>query len=102
MASFLVDKGANEGQTIPLTNDKVVIGRDPDCHIVIPVNAVSRKHAVVVRDARDFAIEDLKSRNHTYLNDRMIEPGIKVKLKDGDKVRICDFEATFVDPTAAS
>jgi serine phosphatase RsbU (regulator of sigma subunit)/pSer/pThr/pTyr-binding forkhead associated (FHA) protein len=102
MASFHVVEGANEGQTIPLTTDEIIFGRDPDCQIIIPVGAVSRKHARVTRNGVGFEIEDLRSRNGTFVNDRMIEPGAKVKLKHGDRIRICDFKATFLDPTAAA
>jgi serine phosphatase RsbU (regulator of sigma subunit)/pSer/pThr/pTyr-binding forkhead associated (FHA) protein len=100
MASFQVLKGANEGQTIPLTKDKVILGRNPDCQIVIPINAVSREHALVAREGLGYFIEDLESRNHTFVNENMVQPGTKVRLKNGDRVRICDFEAAFIDPMA--
>jgi serine phosphatase RsbU (regulator of sigma subunit) len=88
-------KGPNLGENLTL-DDTNIIGRDPPkCNIVIPMNAVSREHAKIVRVGGRFYIEDLKSRNHTYVNNEVIET--RTLLKNNDKIRICDFLATFQD-----
>ena len=43
MPSLHILKGANEGTHIALDGDKFVLGRNPDCGIVIPVTSVSRE-----------------------------------------------------------
>jgi serine phosphatase RsbU (regulator of sigma subunit)/pSer/pThr/pTyr-binding forkhead associated (FHA) protein len=89
-------KGATPGE-VPLTQDRIVLGRNPDCHVVIPVTSVSREHAQIVRIGNQFFIEDMKSRNKTFVNDEEVLPPQRRLLKHNDKIRICDFQATFHD-----
>jgi len=80
---------------VPLSPDRTVLGRNPDCHVVIPVTSVSREHAQILRVNGQFFIEDLQSRNHTYVNNEEVTQ--RRLLKNNDKIRICDFQATFHD-----
>jgi phosphoserine phosphatase RsbU/P len=93
MASLHVDKGPLQGQVVLLDQDKTVLGRNPDCHVVIPTSAVSRWHAQILRLGNRYYIEDLKSRNGTAVNDDEIAG--RTALDHGDRVRVCDFEAVF-------
>jgi serine phosphatase RsbU (regulator of sigma subunit) len=93
MAALHILKGANEGTLIPLDGDKFVLGRDPDCTIVIPMTSVSRKHAQILRIQGRYSIEDLKSTNGTYVNNQVI--AVRTLLKHNDHIRICDFLAAF-------
>jgi phosphoserine phosphatase RsbU/P len=73
-----------------------VIGRDQDkCQIVIPHHAVSREHARITTHNGAFYIEDLKSRNHTFVNSKEI--GGRTALKPDDRIKICDFLFQFRD-----
>ncbi|MGH7223477.1 MAG: FHA domain-containing protein [Gemmataceae bacterium] len=95
MSALQIHKGLNEGSLIPLDGDKFILGRNPDCGIVIPVTSVSREHAQILRIHKRYYIEDKQSRNGTFVNDQTISA--RTLLKHNDKIRICDFEATFVD-----
>ncbi len=95
MPSLQVIKGINEGSLIPLEGDRFVLGRNPDCDIVIPMTSVSREHAHISRVQGKYFIEDNKSRNNTYVNDRIVTG--RIPLKNNDRIRICDFIAAFVD-----
>lgn len=50
-----------------------VVGRGSDCGLQISDNWVSRKHAIVEFDGKDWAIRDLDSANGTYINGVRIE-----------------------------
>jgi serine/threonine protein kinase len=95
MAALHILKGANEGTLVPLDGNKFVLGRNPDCGIVIPVTSVSREHAQILRVQGRYFIEDKQSRNGTYVNNQAITT--RTLLKSNDRVRICDFLAVFVD-----
>jgi serine phosphatase RsbU (regulator of sigma subunit)/pSer/pThr/pTyr-binding forkhead associated (FHA) protein len=95
MPSLHVIKGANEGSLISLDGDRFVLGRNPDCDIVIPMTSVSREHAHIYRVQDRYFIEDNKSRNNTYVNERVITT--RTQLKNNDRIRICDFVAAFLD-----
>jgi serine phosphatase RsbU (regulator of sigma subunit) len=90
-------KGPNEGAVVPLEGDRFVLGRNPDCGIVIPVTSVSREHAQILRVAGKYFIEDKQSRNGTFVNSQRINA--RTPLKNNDRIRICDFMAAFVEQT---
>ena len=53
-----------------------MIGRDAEkCQIVIPHHAVSREHAKITQENGAYFIEDLKSRNHTFVNSKEVAGG---------------------------
>lgn len=95
MALLQVLKGLNPGQQFPLEGERIILGRHPECDIVLEVGAVSRQHAVIVREGPSYFVEDLKSRNGTYLNGKAVEG--RAQLKENDRVKICDLLFTFHD-----
>lgn len=95
MPTLHIIKGTNEGSTIPLDGEKFVLGRNPDCDIVIAATSVSREHAQILRIQNRFYIEDKQSRNGTFVNNQAITA--RTALKHNDKIRICDFQAAFLD-----
>lgn len=46
----------------------MIIGRHPSCDIVLPDRQISREHARIFHTADGFFIEDLGSKNGTYVN----------------------------------
>lgn len=94
MASLHLLKGPGAREPAPLTKAVTILGREAkDCDIVIPNQAVSRVHAQITDVNGQFFIEDLKSRNHTYLNNQQVEG--KQLLRDNDRIKICDAMYTF-------
>lgn len=77
----------------PLFDAECVIGRAPDCAVSIADGSISSRHARVVRTAEGFSIEDLQSRNGTFVNGEKVDkPRL---LADGDVVRIGKVIMTF-------
>jgi pSer/pThr/pTyr-binding forkhead associated (FHA) protein len=80
------------GQSGPLNgqrwalNDTLLIGRDPECQIVVPDRQVSRFHARISHAKDGVLIEDLGSKNGTSLNNTIISDPIY--LQDGDFIHI--------------
>lgn len=95
MALISFIKGANQGSTVELVGDKIIMGRNQDCSVVLNVPAVSREHAVIRRIQGKFYIEDMKSRNGTFVNNK--EVTTRTLLKDNDKIKICDNLLTFFE-----
>src|SRR5947209_9498043 len=87
-ATLTILKGANQGVVLPLEGEKIILGRNADCQVVINVPAVSREHAMIRRIQNKFYIEDLKSRNGTFVNNQ--EVTARLQLKDNDRIKICD------------
>ena len=87
--------GPAMGQQYELDKPKMVMGRHPGCEIVIYAGAVSRQHAQIIIDGGRFYVEDLQSRNGTFVNDRKIEG--RHLLHHADSLRICDLGFRFDD-----
>lgn len=69
-----------------LIRDAIIVGRDSTCDIEIPNRQVSRQHARFTPTGKGLYLEDLGSKNGTYVNGQIIvDPAI---LTDGDVVQI--------------
>lgn len=82
-----------EDRDVHLLEGPNVIGRDPDSAVWIDHNSVSRRHAQVVVAGGRARLEDLESKNGTFLNGRKVsrpEP-----LSNGDQIRICVMRIVF-------
>lgn len=100
LISFL--KGVNQGSSVKIDGERIVLGRNADCTVVLNEPAVSREHAVIRKIQGKFYIEDLKSRNGTYLNSKEVKT--RTLLKDKDRIKICDNLLAFYEqvPTEES
>jgi serine phosphatase RsbU (regulator of sigma subunit) len=95
MFYLLANNGPQAGRKYELKGDKWILGRHPDCHIVIEVGAVSRNHCQIVRENSSYFLEDLGSRNGTFLNDDPEKINGRRQLRQGDVVRVCEVNLTF-------
>jgi pSer/pThr/pTyr-binding forkhead associated (FHA) protein len=85
--------GGREGESVPLTGDRVTIGRRPESHLFLDDVTVSRDHALVVARGDGWHIDDLGSLNGTYVNRGRIDSAL---LHDGDEVQVGKFKLTFL------
>lgn len=85
-------------QRFPLADGVHVVGRDPDADVRFDATTVSRHHARLVVTAEGVILEDLASKNGTYLGDQRVTA--TVSLADGDAVRFGDVLVTFHTGTA--
>jgi serine phosphatase RsbU (regulator of sigma subunit)/pSer/pThr/pTyr-binding forkhead associated (FHA) protein len=93
MASLTVNNGPETNKRYELSTTPCVMGRHPECNVVIDIGAVSRHHAQIVFEGGKYFVEDLNSRNGTFLNEQPVTG--KVPINHGDRVRICDTTLTF-------
>jgi serine phosphatase RsbU (regulator of sigma subunit) len=92
--------GPAMGRRYPLENSQYILGRHPECDIVLESGSVSRQHARISKSGPSFVLEDLKSRNGSFVNGRLInEP---TKLLEGDTIRICDIELNYHEESQSS
>ncbi|MBW3542924.1 MAG: SpoIIE family protein phosphatase [Planctomycetes bacterium] len=93
MAFLKVIKGSTPGQILELHGERVVLGRHPKCQIVLGSAAVSRHHAQILESHGNFYLEDLRSRNRTYLNGTAVEG--RTEIVDRDEIKVCDITFRF-------
>ena len=75
-----------DARTIGLSVRPTYIGRGPANDVVVGDGTVSTRHAAVWVDAEGVWVEDLKSRNGTWVNGRSLTG--TGKLKSGDSLRL--------------
>jgi DNA-binding winged helix-turn-helix (wHTH) protein len=78
---------------IDLRDGENVLGRTREAVVCIPSTRVSRRHARIVVHGGSATVEDLGSKNGTYVGDRKIEG--TTSLVDGDTIRVGDAEFVF-------
>jgi serine phosphatase RsbU (regulator of sigma subunit)/pSer/pThr/pTyr-binding forkhead associated (FHA) protein len=93
MAILQILEPAGSGEPVQLDGDRAVLGRHPDCDVVLDAASVSRQHAQIVRENDRYFVEDLHSRNGTFVNGRLISG--RQQLEDGDRLKICDLSFAF-------
>ena len=87
--------GPLKGSSIPIAEDEVSLGREPSNHISLLDAAVSRRHCVITRNEGQFKIQDLNSRNSTFVNGVPVTERI---LASGDELKIGSSVFVFVLP----
>jgi DNA-binding winged helix-turn-helix (wHTH) protein len=83
---------------VTLSQGRNLLGRTADCVIRVEAVSVSREHARIVVDRQDARIEDLNSKNGTFVNGKRVTGS--VTLDDGDEIRIGSVPLIFHSNTA--
>jgi pSer/pThr/pTyr-binding forkhead associated (FHA) protein len=85
-----------ETRQVPLTEGDNILGRAPDAAVWIDALGVSRHHARIIVEGGDATVEDLGSKNGTYVGaERVTAP---CRLADGDQIRLGSVVITFRIP----
>jgi predicted component of type VI protein secretion system len=75
------------GLALPV-RDGAVMGRSPLADLCLPDPSVSRQHARLLGEPGRWLLEDLHSRNGTWVGDRKLQTGGACPLRHGDAVRL--------------
>lgn len=77
--------GIQAGEVVSLAILPCIIGRHPSCELVIDDPSVSRRHARIVQQGDELWIQDLESRNGTFIDGRHLESR---QLRDGTLLQL--------------
>ena len=84
--TLAVMEGPLRGTTVPLKESGVLLGRNPECTLVLDDDYASGRHARVFYDDKSWFVEDLGSTNGTHVNgERITAP---TQLQAGTQLRI--------------
>ena len=89
-----------ESRQVPLESGDNVLGRAQDAGVWIDAPGVSRRHACIRLNGTTATIEDLGSKNGTYLHGQRLDA--PVPLTDGDQIRVGSVVITFRIPPPAA
>jgi serine phosphatase RsbU (regulator of sigma subunit)/pSer/pThr/pTyr-binding forkhead associated (FHA) protein len=95
MAVLKQVSGDLAGTLVELKSDVTVIGRLPECDIMLATNGVSRRHAEFRKVGQAYFLTDLKSLNKTLVNETALIGGVDHPLKDTDRISICGVEFVY-------
>jgi serine phosphatase RsbU (regulator of sigma subunit)/pSer/pThr/pTyr-binding forkhead associated (FHA) protein len=93
MAVLRALRGVNPGQLFPVEGEVSTLGRHPQSTIVLDAPAVSRHHARIVHQGQNYYIEDLNSRNGTFVNGELVTE--RQLIAESDEIQICDLAFIF-------
>lgn len=100
-AMLVLCESEDQRQEWLLNQPEMLIGRGDTASIRLNDRQVSRRHARIQRTDSEYLIEDLGSKNGTYVNGQPVT-SLQV-LQDGDEVQIAlSFKLLFVDSEATA
>lgn len=94
MATLQIVTGVHAGETHELQARETLIGRHPECQIILRDSTVSRRHARITRDKDQWWVADVGSQHGTRVNGEFIRR--PQKLSDADEIQISQVVMVFV------
>ncbi len=97
---LIVEEGEHTGLRVSIERDSFVIGRDEECDLVLNDRAISRQHARIWREEGLFFINDLESKNGTWVNGepvtepRQLTDGCRIQLAMTVRIAFTESDAT--------
>jgi len=93
LVKLIVRTGAQAGKELKIPAPHCLIGRSEECHLRPQIEAISRRHCMIVTTENEVIVRDLKSRNGTFVNGEQIQD--EAVLLSGDILRVgpIEFEA---------
>jgi DNA-binding winged helix-turn-helix (wHTH) protein len=80
---------------IPLVEGENIVGRDPDVEVALEATTVSRRHARITVSRTATVLQDLGSKNGTFVGgERLVAPS---RIADGDRIGFGSLSVTFHD-----
>ncbi|WP_295999746.1 FHA domain-containing protein [Rugamonas sp.] len=93
MAKIIISREGTVEQIVPLSKERMALGRHRHNDIVLGHPSVSGEHAVIVTILDDSFLEDLHSTNGTFVNGHRIG---KHFLQHEDSIKIAKYHVQFV------
>jgi DNA-binding winged helix-turn-helix (wHTH) protein len=93
--NFVVATLQCENQNHPLYEGENLVGRGQECRVVIAVNTISRRHALIMVCDDGLSIRDLASKNGTYVDGQLIGR-LPVMVTDGAEIAFGDITASIL------
>lgn len=97
MSYLEIVDGQGRRRQVDLNRPRLLIGREPTCDIHLPHPGVSRRHAQLqLTDQGRWLLQDLRSRNHVYVDNRPVQ---QIILDTRKPFRIAEYWLALHDET---
>ena len=94
-------RGASAGKEVGVRGAKFFIGRSEECHLRANSDAISRRHCAITVTDSEISIQDLNSRNGTFVNGERISRPHSLAMGDQLRVGPLEFLVTYLRPVKA-
>jgi hypothetical protein len=90
LGELYCQSGPDIGKRFPITGFSIKIGhvRERTNNVQLTDDYVSRNHAQLTYDGTNFYIEDLGSKNGTYVDGQIVPKGSKMVVQDGSEIKL--------------
>ena len=92
-AMIFIARGPHKGSRFLITAEGASIGRSSGSAIFLDDVTVSRSHALIVKEGKNFLLKDAGSLNGTYMNNESVS---EHPLVSGDEFQIGKFHLLFI------
>lgn len=83
-------------ELIPILTKEFMVGKSADANYqIIDNKKVSRRHAIFRISNGECYVRDNESTNHTFVNGKLLQPGVEIILSNDDYIRLGDEEFRF-------
>lgn len=93
-AALLIVGGPLNGTLFDLVQAEVTVGRNPKNSISLEFEGISRHHFKIIQSASSFFVEDMGSKNGTYLNNRKLDG--PAELNKGDIIKMGSIALKYI------
>ncbi|NLB60785.1 MAG: FHA domain-containing protein [Lentisphaerae bacterium] len=97
MAFLIGMSGELKGQRFEINKDRTVLGRHPNCDIIVNDGAASSQHCYIARRGNRYILHDLNSTNGTQVN---FERVTEVELQPKQVIQVGSTELLFDMPNS--
>lgn len=94
-AVLIVEQGMDDASIIPLDQHVQVIGKTAKADIQVNNPFISRRHAQFSQEKGHFLVQDLGSKNGTYVNGARLDSN-PVQLRNGDKIELAEGQVVLL------
>ncbi|MBW1863017.1 MAG: FHA domain-containing protein [Deltaproteobacteria bacterium] len=88
MIKIYIMNGPEKGKAFECESDTISIGRVKENDLQLLEKSISRKHIRIRRMDSKYFVEDLGSKNGTYVNGHLISSGIEIEVEKGTPITI--------------
>jgi DNA-binding winged helix-turn-helix (wHTH) protein len=98
---LIIQDDKNPAQHWMLPKDSVILGRGEECDLTLPDRQISRQHLRLFKQGDNYILEDMESKNGTWLNGTPLKG--QREIHDGDEVHVAlAVRLRFIDSDATS
>jgi pSer/pThr/pTyr-binding forkhead associated (FHA) protein len=88
MPRIYIMNGSDKGRSFDVKSERITMGRGPENDIQLKDKSISRNHLEIFRKGARYYLQDLKSKNGTFVDGMRIRSGVEYEIKEGIPIAV--------------